>query len=65
MLGPRIDSVVGFQTGNWLPRTNFVGKKNFFGVSKNFGGMNWRPDKKTILAGIHTTITITIEIDNN
>jgi hypothetical protein len=31
----------------------------------NLAGMNWRPDKKTILAGIHTTITITIEIDNN
>jgi hypothetical protein len=27
MLGPRIGSFVGFQTGNWMPKTNLAGKK--------------------------------------
>ena len=27
MLGTRIDSFAGFQTGNWMPKTNLAGKK--------------------------------------
>ena len=27
MLGPRIGSFVGIQTGNWMPKTNLAGKK--------------------------------------
>ena len=39
MLGPRIGSFVGFQTGNWMPITNLVRKKkNQFGGSDFFGG---------------------------
>ena len=27
MLGPRIGSFVGLETGNWIPKTNLAGKK--------------------------------------
>ena len=27
MLGPRIDSFVGFQLGNWMSKTDLAGKK--------------------------------------
>ena len=27
MLGPRIGSFVGFQTGNWMPKTNLAKEK--------------------------------------
>ena len=47
MLGPRIGSFVGFQTGNWMPKTNLAGKKktNLAGTKKMAGTKNWLPDK--------------------
>ena len=47
MLGPRIGSFVGFQTGNWMPKTNLAGKKktNFAGALNLAGAKNWRPDQ--------------------
>ena len=51
MLGPRIGSFVGFQTGNWMPKTNLVGKKqtNLAGELLNLAGRKiWHPKKKLI-----------------
>ena len=60
MLGSRIGSFVGFQTGNWMPKTNLKGKKktNLAGeiiwqeqrigapTKTNLAGTkNWHPDK--------------------
>ena len=47
MLGLRICSFVGFQTGNWMPKTNLAGKKktDMAGAKKMAGKKNWRPDK--------------------
>ena len=75
MLGPRIGSFVGFQTGNWMPKTNLAGKKKRIWREQNFCRNELAPrqkliwweqrigaPKKTFLAGMHTTIMITTEI---
>ena len=70
--GPRIGSFVGFKTGNWMPKTILAGKKKtnlagfFFGRNK-LANFIWRKQRigaltKTILVGMYTTSTITIEI---
>ena len=47
MLGQRIGSFVGFQTGNWMPKTNLAGKKNtnLAGALHLVGAKIWRPDQ--------------------
>jgi hypothetical protein len=52
MLGPRYVCFVGFQTGNWMPKINFGGKKNLTWQDRK----NWQKQrigalKKTILVG--------------
>ena len=40
--------VLGFQTGNWVPKTNLAGKKkktNLAGVLNLAGAKIWRPDQ--------------------
>ena len=48
-LDPRICSFVGFQTGNWMPKTNLGGRKktNLAGTKVLVGTKNWRLDKNT------------------
>ena len=45
LLDPRIGSFVGFQTGNWMPKTNLAGKKktNLVGALNLAGAKIWHP----------------------
>ena len=47
MLGQRIGSFVGFQTGYWMPKTYLVGNKktNLAGALNLAGEKIWRPNQ--------------------
>ena len=47
LLGPSIGYFVGYQTGNWMPKTNVAEKKktNLAGALNLAGPKMWRPDQ--------------------